>query len=111
MAVAIRSRCGDQGRGVLVAGIKGLIVALSVLAVLLLLYAAQLPQYGDGAIGTVMVLAASIAAYVACLIFALPMAIRAFRRGETISEAAWLCGSIATPMIAWLAIIWWTTRS
>ena len=42
----------------IVKGAKRLIITLAVIAILLVLWAMQLPQYGDSAIGTVMVLMA-----------------------------------------------------
>lgn len=82
-------------------GAKALIITLAVIAVLLLLWAMQLPQYGDSAIGTIMVLMASVAAYVLMLALAVPMTIRSLRRRETLAEAAWLCASIAAPIVCW----------
>jgi len=93
----------------MIEAIKGLVIALAAIAIGLLLYAAQLPQYGDGAIGTFMVFAASFAAYVLLLILALPMAIRSFRRGETIAQVGWLCGAVAAPLATWLAVIVWVS--
>ena len=94
----------------MIEGIKGLVMTLAVIAVALLIYAAQLPQYGDGAIGTFMVFAASFAAYLLLLIISTPMAIRSFRRGETLAQAGWLCGAIAAPLVTWLAVILWVSR-
>ena len=90
-------------------GTKALIITHCVIAELLLLYASQLPQYGDGAIGTIIVLAVSLAAYVLMLALAVPMAIRALRRGETIAQSAWLCAAIAVPLASWLIMIWWVS--
>lgn len=92
-------------------GLKATVIALATVSVLLLLYGAKLPQYGDGAIGTIMVYAASLAAYVAALILAAPLAIRALRRRETIAQSAWLCVAIAGPTVAWLIMIWGSTRA
>ena len=93
----------------LIKGLKAVVLALACTAILLLLYASQLPQYGDGAIGTMIVLIVSFAAYVVMLLLALPLAVRAFRRRETLAQSAWLCGSIAAPLLAWLLMIWWTS--
>jgi len=92
-------------------GIKGLVITLAAIAILLLIYGAQLPQYGDGAIGTFMVFVASFAAYVLLLIIAAPMAVRSYRRGETLAQAGWLCGAIAAPIATWLAVIFWGSRA
>ena len=90
-------------------GTKALIVALAAIAILLLANSTQLPQYGDGATGTIIVLTLSLTAYLFMLLLAVPMAIRSFRRGETIREAAWLCASIGLPMACWLALIGWAS--
>ena len=92
----------------LIKGLKALVYALACTAILLLLYASQLPQYGDGAIGTMIIMMVSFAAYVVMLVLALPLAVRAFRRRETLAQSAWLCGSIVAPLVAWLLLIWWT---
>ena len=93
----------------IVKGTKGLIVTLAVIAILLLLWAMQLPQYGDGAIGTIMVLMASFAAYILMLALAVPMTIRSLRRRETLAEAGWLCGAITAPIACWGIAIWWSS--
>jgi hypothetical protein len=92
-------------------GVKGGAIALACVSIALLLYSAQLPQHGDGAIGTAMVLAIALAAYVLTLILSVPLIIRSFARGETIAEAGWLCGVIAAPMLAGLLIIGWSAAS
>ena len=88
-------------------GLKGAVIALCCVAIGLLFYAASLPQYGDGAIGTVMVFAASFVAYMFLLVLALPLVIRAFRRGESIAHSSPLCMAIAAPLVAWMAVILW----
>ena len=91
----------------IVKGAKRLIITLAVIAILLVLWAMQLPQYGDSAIGTVMVLMASFAAYILMLALAVPMTIRSLRRRETLGEAAWLCASIVSPIVGWaIAALW-----
>ena len=91
----------------IVKGAKRLIITLAVIAILLVLWAMQLPQYGDSAIGTVMVLMASFAAYILMLALAVPMSIRSLRRRDTLAEAAWLCASIVGPIVGWaIAALW-----
>lgn len=85
---------------------KSLVTVLAGLAVVVLLYGLTLPQYGDGAIGTILVYACSLAFYLAALAVALPLAVRAYRRKETLAQSATLCLAIAAPLIVWLLAMW-----
>jgi hypothetical protein len=85
---------------------KTLVTVLSGLALVVLLYGLILPQYGDGAIGTILVYAGSLALYLAALAIALPLAVRAYRRKETLVQSATLCLAIAAPLIVWLFAMW-----
>lgn len=90
--------------GNLIGILKGPVIALACIAVAFLLYGSRLPQYGDGAIGTLWVYMASFAAYVVLLLLALPSAVLVVRRGDTIAKSAWLWAAIACPPAVWLLI-------
>lgn len=86
-------------------GFTKLAVTLAGVALLLLLYTTTLPQYGDGAIGTVLVFMAAVAVYVVVLAIAAPLAIRAAVRGEKIVEGGYFAFAVIAPLAAGTLVV------
>lgn len=80
-------------------GLTKLAVTLAGVSVALLLFTTTLPQYGDGAIGTVIVFTVAVAAYIVALVIALPLAVRSAIRSDTVAEAGQLYIAIAAPLV------------
>ena len=89
-------------------GLKGVALGLACVSILLMLYTTQLPQYGDGAIGTVMVFAAALVAYTVTLLVAVPLVIRSVAHRETLTEARYPCFAIAAPVIVGALVVIWS---
>lgn len=90
---------------------KSIVIALTCVSIALLLYSAQLPQYGDGAIGTVMGIGLALAVYGVTLILMVPLIVRSFVRKQTIAEAGWLYGAIAAPLLILVLTVGWSAAS
>ena len=82
------------------------VVGVSILAVLLLLHSFSLPQHGDSAIGTAMVLALALLLMAVVMVAAAPVAVHAIGRGVPFSDVGWLCAAVAVPLALWLVVIW-----
>lgn len=80
---------------------------LAGVSILLMLYTTQLPQYGDGAIGTFMVFGAALVAYLLGLVVAIPLFFRSVANRETL-EAQCLCVAIGAPVIVGALVVLWS---
>ena len=89
-------------------GFKGVAVALACVSIILMLYTTRLPQYGDGAIGTVMAFGAALVAYVLTLVVAIPLVFRSVAKRETLIEARDLCFAIAAPAVVGTLVVLWS---
>ena len=89
-------------------GLKGVAMTLACVSILLMVYATQLPQYGDGAIGTVMVFTAALVAYAVTLLVAVPLVIHSVAHRETLTEARYPCFAIVAPVIVGALVVVWS---
>jgi hypothetical protein len=85
-----------------------IIMALAAICIVLLLYTTQLPQYGDSAIGTAIVLMVAMTTYVVMLCASVPILLVRIWKGTGFRTMAPTIGAVATPLALFLAILWWT---
>jgi hypothetical protein len=89
-------------------GLKGGAFVLACVSIMLMLYTTQLPQYGDGAIGTVMVFGAAVVSYILTLVVAIPLVFRSIATREPVVEVIWLSFAITVPVVVGALVVLWS---
>ena len=81
-----------------------LVLAFSCASMAILLYAFTLPQFGDGAIGTLYVFFAAALLYLSALAMAATLGLIVLFRPGTGWHPALIMGALGVPILLWLSL-------